>query len=342
MSFNPFAKLKILLDGITPPEKIPLHIGNPGGEHDKSLDSLLSSVSGFDSYPAIAPSQTLIDAIKDYYAETQGVTLKDSQVLPVRGTRFPLVLLSHVLQGDAVGMSKLCYQAYPAGTKEFGKTVVFEEPDNLQDVDFRFVNNPHNPLGYQLDDTTLKEIASTGVTTVVDECYIDVYHKSKPSSVLRFGTDNIIVANSLSKSANLPGLRSGVLVGDQKLIKRFSDFYAILGITMSQSDQDASAHAWKNAQFRESTRQRYTKAMSHFAEQYGCELPDSGFCYFLPTQRSGEEVTKSLYAKYGIQVIPGRYLDASNSSEYDNFIRVVVNNALDIKVIEAIQDEASN
>ncbi len=58
-----------------------------------------------------------------------------------------------------------------------------------------------------------------------DECYSEIYVGEKPPSLLEASVHvgnesfkNILVINSISKRSSAPGLRSGFIAGDEKIL----------------------------------------------------------------------------------------------------------------------------
>ena len=89
-------------------------------------------------------------------------------------------------------------------------------PKNFQCIpNQNWVNEPLQKLAKKYD-----------FLLAVDECYIDIYrtYLPKPIGVLnaliemKSNLDNVIIFNSLSKRSNVPGLRAGFILGDEKVI----------------------------------------------------------------------------------------------------------------------------
>ena len=85
-----------------------------------------------------------------------------------------------------------------------------------------FICNPNNPTGTLLEPQTLLELARAAPDTlvVVDELYADFTQKSVLPAALEL--DNIVVLQSLSKSAGLAALRLGFAIGQPEVVSRLS------------------------------------------------------------------------------------------------------------------------
>ena len=110
------------------------------------------------------------------------------------------------------------------------------------------LNYPHNPTGIVASQTGLDRVvqaaAAAGVSVVSDE----VYRRLSPSphaSVLRssaFETDSMVVADSLSKSHAMAGIRVGFLVGAPSVVRDLAGFrstYAACSGTLGQTVGEA-------------------------------------------------------------------------------------------------------
>ncbi len=95
-----------------------------------------------------------------------------------------------------------------------------------------FVCSPGNPAGnvMSLEDwRVLFELSDRhGFVIASDECYSEIYFDQAPLGSLqaarRLGRDdyrNVVAFSSLSKRSNVPGMRSGFVAGDARLIGRF-------------------------------------------------------------------------------------------------------------------------
>src|SRR5690606_23909776 len=105
-----------------------------------------------------------------------------------------------------------------------------------------------------------------GFVIASDECYSEIYlDESQPplgalEAAHRLGrTDfhNIVVFSSLSKRSNVPGMRSGFVAGDAKLLARFLLYRTYHGSAMSAVVAAASIAAWNDEEHVRENRRMY-------------------------------------------------------------------------------------
>ncbi len=278
----------------------------------------------------------------------------DTSVLPVNGTREALFNLALVVcptqkagKQPAVLMPNPFYQCYAAAALAAGADpqYIAATPRNNFLPDFASLNedllartamiyfcSPANPQGTIASLQYLKNLIELarehGSTLVVDECYADIYDRTAPPGALQAALqlpipasgdpfENVIVFHSLSKRSNLPGLRSGFCAGDRDLMARFR---ALRNIAAPQTPLPALAVAtacWNDDTHATENRTRYqTKldiAERIFGNRFGFYRPAGGFFLWLDVG-DGETVTKQLWEKAGIKVLPGGYLARSDNT----------------------------
>jgi N-succinyldiaminopimelate aminotransferase len=138
-----------------------------------------------------------------------------------------------------------------------------------------------------------------------------------------------VAFTSLSKRSNVPGLRSGFVMGDAALMKAFLLYRTYHGSAMSPVVQAASIAAWGNEAHvvdnRAQYRAKFAEVTPILAEVMDVALPDAGF--YLWAKVPGPAVVdgidsdaafaRDLLAAYNVTVLPGSYLaretaDAAN------------------------------
>jgi len=97
------------------------------------------------------------------------------------------------------------------------------------------IANPNNPTGTFIDKQKIKEFVKTykGLL-VVDEAYIDFYGGSSIDLIKEF--DNVIVTRSFSKSYSLAGLRVGLAIANEEIIKglfKLKDSYNVDALALA-------------------------------------------------------------------------------------------------------------
>jgi N-succinyldiaminopimelate aminotransferase len=122
---------------------------------------------------------------------------------------------------------------------------------------------------------------------------------------------NCVVFHSLSKRSNLPGLRSGFVAGDARLLGRYLQYRTYHGAALPVQHQLASVVAWQDEAHVEANRVLYRQKFDLFLSELGDRLPlkkpDAGFYFWLPVDND-ERFARQLYRDANITVLAGRYL----------------------------------
>src|SRR5690606_35984544 len=154
-----------------------------------------------------------------------------------------------------------------------------------------------------------------------DECYSELYfdESNPPAGLLQacaeLGRNDFarcVVFHSLSKRSNLPGLRSGFVGGDAKILQKFLLYRTYHGCAMPVPTQLASLEAWKDETHVRENRERYRQKFAAVFEILEGVLdvskPDAGFYLWPKTPMKGEYFAQQLFAQQNVTVLPGRYL----------------------------------
>ena len=102
-------------------------------------------------------------------------------------------------------------------------------------------------------------------TVLADECYSEIYDRTPPAGALAIrhemggGCENLLSFHSLSKRSNLPGLRSGFMVGPRDVMIRLRAFRNLAGPQMPVPVMEASAAAWSDDAHVEQNRSLYRR-----------------------------------------------------------------------------------
>jgi len=365
MPQDPFQRLNELIakrfpDGV-PNITHPMHLGNPKGPTNTKVRDYLVKHLDLDQYHPLATLPELKDAVINYNKTVHGVKLSREQVTAVQGTKSalawaPASFLSPDQYDRRIGIPDLCYSVYFTAAQRENAQILFYPADEpiIREIpgtlSYLLINNPHNPLGIIKSKEELARLARNAqernIVLISDECYIDIYTGKKPTSLLEVDTTgefrNLLVFNSLSKSSNVPGLRSGFVAGDSKLVKKFADIYATTGNTLSRAHQEASALAWNDSKFIAENRERYQEALRDFSSRLGLPVPEGAFYFFVKTPVSGEEFVVDMIKKHGIKLMPGAYLDYRESGRWNNYVRIPVAEKLDERVTGALKNAIGN
>ncbi len=292
----PFEKLRVLLQGITPNERlrpINLSIGEPKHPTPELLrKALAAALDGLAAYPATAGTPELREAVAGWLMRRYALPAIDpaSQVLPVNGSREALFAFAQaVVDPSRIGAKVACpnpfYQIYEGAallaganpvylnaTESSGFRVRFDTvPERLwRDVQLIYTCSPANPSGsvMRLEDwETIFTLADRhGFAIASDECYSELYYdETRPPlgglqaahQLGRTDFSRLVVFSSLSKRSNAPGMRSGFVAGDATLLKSFLLYRTYHGSAMSLPVQRASMAAWSDEQHVRDNRRLY-------------------------------------------------------------------------------------
>jgi N-succinyldiaminopimelate aminotransferase len=271
-----------------------------------------------------------------------------TQILPVNGSREALFSLAQtVLDASKPGATVVCpnpfYQIYEGAALLAGAQTWFAPSDPARNfaVDWAgvpeavwartqlvFVCSPGNPTGavMSLDEWKLLfELSDRhGFVIASDECYSEIYFRDEAplgglqaaASLGRHDFKNLVSLTSLSKRSNVPGLRSGFVAGDARLIKPFLLYRTYHGSAMSPVVQAASIAAWNDeghvVDNRAMYREKFAKVTPMLSAVMDVALPDAGFYLWagIPETFKGSDTafSRELLALYNVVVLPGSYL----------------------------------
>ena len=292
----PFQKLANLFLDVTPSpdyQPVKLHIGEPRHATPPFIrDALSANLAGLANYPTTAGSDTLRSSIADWLARRYHLPALDvkTQVLPVNGSRealfaFAQAVIDRTRDHPAVICPNPFYQIYEGAallagaTPHFLNTVPednfalnFEQLDEevWQRTQLIYVCTPGNPNGHVMalsEWKTLFEMSDRyGFVIAADECYSEIYFDTPPLGALQAAqllgrTDyrNLVMFSSLSKRSNVPGLRSGFVAGDAKVLEKFALYRTYHGCAMNPTVQAASAAAWQDEKHVAENRRLYAE-----------------------------------------------------------------------------------
>ena len=121
-----------------------------------------------------------------------------------------------------------------------------------------------------------------------------------------------MVFHSLSKRSSVPGLRSGFVAGDARLIERFRLYRTYHGSAMPVPTQLASVAAWQDEAHvtanRALYRAKFDAVLPLLAGVLDVTRPAGAFYVWPKTPGDDEAFTRALYAATGVSVVPGSYL----------------------------------
>ena len=212
-----------------------LSVGSPVDPTPAVIRDALAHATDAHSYPQVAGTPALREAIVQWFAERRGVTgLTPANVLPTIGSKeliASLPLMLGIRPGDVVVHPEVAYPTYAIGAAIAGASVLASDdpaewPENTRLI---WVNSPGNPDGSVRDVAWLKSAVDRarelGAIIVGDECYAEfTWQSDEPApSILDprvIGDDRslVLACYSLSKQSNLAGYRAGFIAGCSDLI----------------------------------------------------------------------------------------------------------------------------
>jgi N-succinyldiaminopimelate aminotransferase len=348
----PFERLAALKAGLTPPADrphIPLSIGEPKHPTPAFIgEALMEHLHGLAQYPATKGSDALRRAIAQWlqrrFTLPAGSIDPERQVLPVNGTREALFALAQCVVEPGpearVLMPNPFYQIYEgaallAGAEpvylncgsEQGYVPDFDQvpPDLWSQCQLLYVCSPGNPTGTVLDQATLQGLIERAEAydfiIAADECYSEIYfdEDTPPAGLLQaaaaMGRDDYrrcVVFHSLSKRSNAPGLRSGFVAGDARVLEAFLRYRTYHGCAMPPAAQAASLAAWSDErhvrQNRDLYRDKFAAVLEILQPVLPVESPQGGFYLWPRLDMADTEFARELFARQHVTVLPGSYL----------------------------------
>ncbi|WP_035051516.1 succinyldiaminopimelate transaminase [Andreprevotia chitinilytica] len=368
----PFQKLRTLFAGIIQNPALPhvnLSIGEPKHPTPQRVkDALVANLDGLAAYPATLGSDALRTSIAAWIERRYAVTADPArETVPVNGSREALFSFAQTVidtSGDATPVvisPNPFYQIYEgaaflAGAEPFYVNCTADnrfQPDwaSVPDAIWArtqlvYVCSPGNPTGAvaSLDDwKTLFALSDRhGFVIASDECYSEIYFSGvKPlggleaAKLLGRGFEQLVVFSSLSKRSNVPGLRSGFVAGDAKIIEKFLLYRTYHGCAMSPPVQAASVVAWDDETHVEDNRLQYAakfEAVTPVLKSVlDVDLPDASFYLWAkipPSLLNGSdtEFARRLFAEAHVTVLPGSYLarEAHGINPGAGYIRIAL------------------
>ncbi len=368
----PFDRLRALLGPVTPRVNDPifLSIGEPQHPPPPMIQTAIAeNFALWGRYPPMAGTPEFRRAVADWlsrrFALPDGMVDADAQIIPVSGTREALFMAALAVLTEAkkpaprVLMPNPFYQVYlgaaviggaepvlvPA-TRETGFLPDFVGLDaaTLDATAMAYYCSPANPQGAIAPLETLVELVRLArrhdFVILFDECYSEIYQRDAPPggmqaiAALGGGMDNVLVFNSLSKRSSAPGLRSGFVAGEPRLIKRFTRLRDYGGAPPPLPLLAAATSLWGDeahvAESRALYRRKFEMAERALGGRCGFYIPEGGFYLWLDVG-DGEDAAKRLW-EAGVRVMPGAYLaqrDPSGRNPGAGYIRCALVHDLD-------------
>lgn len=348
----PFEKLAKLKEGITPPADlahIALSIGEPKHPAPPFVENAIEqAIKGLSSYPVTRGGQALREAIVNWLLKRFQLPADSldamQHVIPVNGTREALFAFAQAVvdrqSRPLVLMPNPFYQIYEGAALLAGAEPGFlntsRDTGYLPDFDavpedvwrrcqLIYLCSPGNPTGAVIDKPTLIRLIELAhqhdFIIASDECYSELYfdEANPPVGLLQAAAEagyedyaRCVVFHSLSKRSNLPGLRSGFVAGDAKVIQAFLRYRTYHGCAMPPPFQAASVAAWSDEAHVEHNRRLYQDKFDAVLQilqpVLPVERPDAGFYLWPRCPIDDTEFARDLFARQHVTVLPGSYL----------------------------------
>jgi N-succinyldiaminopimelate aminotransferase len=348
--FERLARLKAGITPPSNLAHIAMSIGEP--KHAPAavaVEALRKHLDELGSYPATAGMPELRESCGRWLTRRFQLpaTSIDSarMILPVNGTRealfsFVQAVVSTRAHAPVVAMPNPFYQIYEGAALLAGAEPYFINtlaanrfvPD-LDAVpaeiwrrcEVLFLCTPGNPSGAVLSLEYLRHAlelaAKYDFVIASDECYAELYRdeRAPPPSLLQacitMGNDRYeraVVFHSLSKRSSVPGLRSGFVAGDARIMQRYLQYRTYHGCAMPVPTQHASIAAWNDDEHvvanRALYREKFARVIPILAPVMDVGNPDAGF-YLWPDVRGDDEAfARDLFAAQNVTLLPGSYL----------------------------------
>lgn len=351
---------------------INLSIGEPKHATPELIKSaLVSNLSGLANYPTTIGSIELRTAISHWISRRYSIPALNAEttILPVNGSREALFALAQAIidqtkPNPVVISPNPFYQIYEGAaflagaTPYFLNTLPHQDPtlnhvmdfssvplDILKRTQLVYVCSPGNPSGKVMSlrqwETIFELSDRYNFVIAADECYSEIYFDEahpplgalQAAHLLGRNYKNLIVFSSLSKRSNVPGMRSGFVAGDEKIIGAFTLYRTYHGCAMNPAVQAASVAAWNDEahviENRTLYAQKFNDVTPLLTDILEVAVPDAAFYLWAKIKDnaiSDTEFAIKLYRDLNITVLPGSFLarEAHGINPGKNFIRMAL------------------
>ncbi|MEN8186021.1 MAG: aminotransferase class I/II-fold pyridoxal phosphate-dependent enzyme [Bacteroidota bacterium] len=261
--------------------------------------------------------------------------------------------MGFVNQGDYVICPTPGYPPYQNGTRFAGGIPYFvpllEENDFLIDYEaipeeicnkakVIWINYPNSPTGKLASREWLEGLVqwahNKDIIIAADEgCYIDIYTKEKPMSILEIAKEGIITFYSLSKRNNMTGYRVGFCAGDERIISGFKKVKTNIDSGTPTFIQDAASVALMDDEHVSTMRDEYSfklTILTQTLQETGLPVCTSESTFYLwqkaPDGMSGIDLARA-FLEAGIVTTPGEWISdeiSDGSNPGTGYVRFAV------------------
>jgi N-succinyldiaminopimelate aminotransferase len=363
-----FDRKRQLFSGLATPVTADLTIGEPQHEPDPRVTEIVNSYAAesLGRYPKTKQESYLTEAIirANLTSKTLHASIDESQVLAGCGSGellFSFATASLDPQKPYVLIPNPAYQVYSSATEYAGGIPYYFDlraedgfqpdlasipEDVLGRTSLCYLNSPNNPCAVCYSEESLREVVLLarryGFAVASDECYIEIYFDRKPPSILEvcatLDGDNsfshVVAFDTLSKRSSLPGLRSGSMVGDARLVSSYLKMRFSERKVLPNNVQRASAYAWTNFDDVRKNRELYREKVEVFRDAFSgldlpTTLPSGTFYVWLDVSSMNpddEAFALELARDTGILTFPGSYFSVAGErgNPGSGFIRMAL------------------
>jgi len=356
----PFDRLRALLDSHAPRINEPvlsLALGEPQHSPPAMVKEIINETAElWGKYPPVLGTPDFRQSVKSWLTQRYGLDEAmvdaDTNVIPVSGTREALFMIALTCVPERIGgkqpavlMPNPFYQVYLGAAALSGAEPIFvpavAETDFLPDYQaldadllartaLAYYCSPANPQGTVAPLDTMVRLVELAreydFVVLFDECYSEIYSDQAPPggmsacAALGGSLDNVLVFNSLSKRSSVPGMRSGFVAGDARLMRSFKRVRDYGGAPPPLPLLAAAAALWRDETHVVANRALYRKkfdlADRILDGRFGYFRPGGGFYLWLDVG-DGEAAALKLWQDAALRVIPGIYLAKSDAAGHN-------------------------
>ena len=302
---------------------------------------------------ALTDRPFLKEAVRNFYRKRFGVELADDEIMTISGSQEGMahIALAMCDPGDTVLVPNPGYPIFSIGPQLCAVNVAEYElrsendylidfssiPDEVADrAKYILVSYPLNPVCAVADDTFYTELIAWArthnVTVIHDNAYSDIiYGGREGKSFLSYpGAKEVgIEFYSLSKSYNMTGCRTSLVLGNRDVIKTFSNVRSQFDYGMFLPLQYGIAAALNGPQDRVRKQcmdyEERMKTLCGGLREIGWDVPDSKGTMFVWAKLPGgyedsAAFTMELMERAGVIVTPG----ASFGSLGEGYVRMAL------------------
>ena len=365
-----FARLNEVLADCPPRVNEPPILFSLGEPQKPPPSILAETIAAHDDqwnrYPPPIGDEAFRDAVVGWlhrrFDLPEGFIDSTRNVVPVPGTREPLYQIGFLCtppekagKRPAVLMPNPFYHVYQGAAMVGGGEPVYlpAHAENnflpvLEDLDedlltrtaLFFLCTPANPQGTTASADYIKRAIELArehdFVLALDECYCEIYRGAPPvggleaCAALGLGLDNVLSFQSLSKRSSAPGLRSGFLAGDARIIERYGQFVTFGGSPLPLPVLHASTALWNDDTHVVENRAYYAENF-RLAEEIlrpcmDVFIPPAGFFLWLDVG-DGMAAARRLWSDAAIKTLPGSLMardDPQGRNPGESYLRVAL------------------